>query len=169
MLVLTPLQFEAKARAGVALTCSLTVLAMLVGRQMFEAFEGRSLSLNWQGRRMGFVRWAIITNIAAACTLYLFAVAYEPSVQWHSVVPGVLLVVLIGGAWLLAYQKTIGLLFVAGGSLGSIPAGAYFMLQEAQSLGEAGLFVVLLLPGAVLGCGLLVLFGGPVLRYVFAR
>ena len=156
-------------RPRMALGLSTILILSLLGRAMFEVFEGRARRLSWQDPALALVRWAIIFNLASVVSLYMFAVAYRPLVNWHVAIPATFLAVLVSGTWLLGMQKTAGLLLVGLGCVGLVPAGTYFVLSELGRDPRALLWVVLLGPGIVLGCALLVAYGRPVLRQLFSR
>jgi hypothetical protein len=156
-------------RPTIALVASLLLLVSLPGRAMFERFEGRIKDLDWRGRRMSLLRWTIICNIAAALALYPFVTAYEARIAWHIAIPAVLLAGLVLGVLLLAYQKTAGLLWVALCCLLFVPAGAYFVSQEASHAGEAVLFASLFAPGVLTAWASLIAFGRPILSALRER
>jgi hypothetical protein len=151
----------------IALVASLTLLASLPGRAMFERFEGKA-KMDWSGPRMTLVRWTIILNIASALGLSLFVVLYRYSIEWHVAIPAVLLVGLVIGVLLLATQKTIGLLLVMTSCVLFVPAGAYFVWKEAGHTGEVYLFAASFLPGVVAGWACLFAFGKPLWNAVRA-
>jgi hypothetical protein len=149
----------------VALAAAVTLLGTLTGRRMFDAHEGR-LEQDWSGARMGLLRWTLIFNIAAAFALYLFVTAYDADLGGFVAVGAWLLLGLISGVWLLAYQKTIGLLILAACCIAFIPLGLVFLSREAHSAAEAWLLIAIFLPGVLLGWGSLVAFGRPMLRFL---
>jgi hypothetical protein len=149
----------------VALAASLTLLLTLTGRRMFEAHEGR-VDLDWSGSRMGLLRWTIIFNAASAFALYLFVMAYDADTGGFMVVGAWLLLGLVLGVWLLAHQKTVGLLVLTLACVAFIPLGALFLDREAHSPEEAWLLVALFLPGVLMGWASLIAFGRPVLRFL---
>ncbi len=149
----------------VALAASLTLLLVLTGRAMFEAHEGR-LDVDWSGVRMGVLRWTIIFNAASAFALYLFVMAYDANLGGFVAVGAWLLLGLVLGVWLLAHQKTIGLLILATCCIAFLPLGIMFMEREAHSPEEAWLLVAVFLPGVVMGWASLVAFGRPMLRFL---
>ena len=56
---------------SVALVASALLLVTLLGRSMFERYEGRAPT-DWSGPRMGLVRWTLILNLASAVGLLVF-------------------------------------------------------------------------------------------------
>jgi RsiW-degrading membrane proteinase PrsW (M82 family) len=149
----------------VALAASVTLLVTLTGRRMFEAHEGR-LDVDWSGFRMGLLRWTIIFNAASAFALYLFVMAYEPDMDGFVMVGAWLLLGLVLGVWLLAHQKTIGLMILAACCIAFVPLGAMFLDREAHSPEEAWLLVAVFLPGVLMGWVSLIAFGRPILRFL---
>ena len=145
----------------VALVASLLLLVSLPGRAMFERYEGRAAT-DWNGPRMGLVRWTIILNIASALGLFLFVVMYRYAIEWHVAIPAVLLTGLLIGVLLLASQKTIGLILVALSCVLFVPAGAFFVWKEASYTGEMYLFAAAFLPGIIAGWACLFAFGKPI-------
>jgi hypothetical protein len=154
-----------RTRAAIALIASLLLLLSLLGRGMYDRYEGNARQVDWSGRRMSLVRWTIVFNLASLLNLYLFIAAYRYRVEWHAVIPGLVLGGLIFGLWLLARQKTVGILVVGLSGLLFLPAGAYFVWKEATYLGEATLFAALFLPGILAAGTTLLTFGGPMYRY----
>ena len=77
-----------------------------------------------------------------------------------------LLLGLIAGVWLLAHQKTIGLLILAGCCIAFIPLGLLFMRSEAHSPEEAWLLVAIFLPGVLMGWASLIAFARPMLSFL---
>ena len=155
-------------RASVALGASLLVILSLVGRRMFDRFEGRAKGTEWDGRRMTLVRWTIICNIASILALYLFVAVFDARIAWHSMIPALLLLGLVFGVPALARGRTAGLLAVALCCTLFVPAGGYFVWQEARYAGEAILFIIVFLPGVLTGWASLYVFGGPIRRYLSA-
>jgi hypothetical protein len=153
-------------RSRVALAASVLVILSLVGRGMFERFEGRARRADWGGRRMTLVRWTMICNIASILALYLFVAVYDARVAWHVMIPALLLFGLVLGVFALAHGKTAGLLAVALCCILFVPAGGFFVWQEAGYAGEAILFILVFLPGVITGWASLVSFGGPIRRYL---
>ena len=149
----------------VALIAALVLLISLTGRRMFEAHEGR-MSVDWSGFRMGLLRWTLIFNIAAAFALYLFVTAYDANISGFVQVGAWLLLGLISGVWLLANQKTIGLLILAACCVAFVPLGIEFLRREAHSPEEAWLLVAIFLPGVLLGWISLIAFGRPMLKFL---
>jgi len=149
----------------VALAASVALLLALTGRGMFEAHEGR-LDVDWGGFRMGILRWTIIFNAASAFALYLFVMAYDADLGGFVAVGAWLLLGLVAGVWLLAHQKTIGLLILALCCVAFLPLGILFLEREAHSPEEALLLVAVFLPGVVMGWASLVTFGRPMLRFL---
>lgn len=149
----------------VALAASVALLLTLTGRRMFEAHEGR-LDVDWSGPRMGLLRWTIIFNAASAFALYLFVMAYDADTGGFMLVGAWLLLGLVLGVWLLAHQKTFGLVILALACVAFIPLGALFLEREAHSPEEAWLLVALFLPGVLLGWASLIAFGRPMLGYL---
>jgi hypothetical protein len=163
--VLPPSYGAATWPGRVALAASITLLLALTGRGMFEAHEGR-LEVDWSGVRMGVLRWTIIFNAASAFALYLFVMAYDANLGGFVAVGAWLLLGLVLGVWLLAHQKTIGLLILATCCVAFLPLGIMFMEREAHSPEEAWLLVAVFLPGVVMGWASLVAFGRPMLRFL---
>jgi hypothetical protein len=128
---------------------------------MFERYEGRAAT-DWNGPRMGLVRWTIILNIASALGLFLFVVMYRYSIEWHVAIPAVLLAGLLMGVSLLAFQKAIGLILVALSCVLFVPAGAFFVWKEASYTGEMYLFAAAFLPGIIAGWVCVFAFGKPI-------
>jgi len=147
----------------VALVASLVLLVSLSGRAMFERYEGHAAT-EWSGPRMGLVRWTIILNMASALGLFLFVVVYRYAIGWHVAIPAVLLAGLVAGVLLLARQKTVGLLLVALSCILFVPAGTFFVWQEASHTGEVYLFAAAFLPGIIAGWACLFAFGRPMWR-----
>jgi hypothetical protein len=166
VLVLTPAAGGVRIRAAVALIASLLLLLGLLGRSMFDRYEGTARQLNWSGRHMSLVRWTIVFNLASLLNLYLFVTAYRYRVEWHILIPAFVLGGLLLGLLLLARQKTVGLLLVALSGLLFLPSGAYFVWKEATYAGEAALFTVLFLPGVLATASTLLAFGGPMYHYL---
>jgi hypothetical protein len=113
---------------------------------------------------MGLVRWTIILNMASALGLFLFVVVYRYAIGWHVAIPAVLLAGLVAGVLLLARQKTVGLLLVALSCILFVPAGTFFVWQEASHTGEVYLFAAAFLPGIIAGWACLFAFGRPMWR-----
>jgi hypothetical protein len=113
---------------------------------------------------MGLVRWTIILNIAAAVGLFVFVAVYQYRIEWHVVLPAVLLVGLVLGVLLLARQKTGGLLLVALSCVLFVPAAVLFVWKESSYAGGVRIFAMSFLPGIVAGWACLFAFGGPVWR-----
>jgi hypothetical protein len=151
----------------IALVASLVLLVSLSGRAMFERYEGNSAT-DWNGPRMGLVRWTIILNLASALGLFLFVVVYRYAIEWHVAIPAVLLAGLVVGVLLLARQKTAGLLLVALSCVLFVPAGAFFVWKEASHTGEIYLFAAAFLPGIIAGWACLFAFGRPMWRVLRA-
>jgi hypothetical protein len=156
------------ARPSIALGASVLLILSLVGRGMFDRFEGRARGADWGGRRMTLVRWTIICNLASILGLYLFVAVYEARIAWHFLIPAFLLFGLVLGVLALAHGRTAGLLAVALCCVLFVPAGGYFVWQEARYAGEAILFIVVFLPGVLTGWASLFAFGGPIRRYLSA-
>jgi len=110
---------------------------------------------------MGLVRWTIILNLASVLGLFLFVVVYRYAIEWHVVIPAVLLAGLVCGVLLLARQKTAGLLLVALSCILFVPAGTFFVWKEASHTGEIYLFAAAFLPGISVGWACLFAFAGP--------
>jgi hypothetical protein len=153
-------------RPTLALGAALLLLSTLLGRSMFERYEARARATAWSTRRMTLVRWTIVFNIASVLALYLFVAVYEYRIDWHLVIPASLLIGLLSGVVLLAHQRTIGLLLVALCCVLFVPAGGYFVWQEASYTGEAILFAVVFLPGVLSGWATLLAFSGAIWRYL---
>ena len=85
--------------------------------------------------------------------------AYEASIDGFVQVGAWLLLGLIAGVWLLAYQKTIGLLLLAACCVAFVPLGLVFLAREAHSSDEAWLLVAIFAPGVLLGWASLIAFG----------
>jgi hypothetical protein len=147
----------------IALVASLVLLVSLSGRAMFERYEGKA-GRDWNAPRMGLVRWTIILNLASVLGLFLFVVVYRYAIGWHVAIPAVLLAGLLLGVLLLAKQKTVGLLLVVLSCVLFVPAGTFFVWQEASYTGEIYLFAVAFLPGIIAGWVCLFAFGRPVWR-----
>lgn len=145
---------------------SLLLLSTLTGRRMFERYEAGASAADWSARRMALVRWTIVFNIASVLGLYIFVAAYEYRIDWHLAIPASLLIGLLIGVGLLAHQRTIGLLLVAFCCVCFVPAGAYFVWQEASYAGEAVLFAVIFLPGVVSGWATFLAFSPAIWRYL---
>jgi len=154
------------ARATVALVASLLLITALLGPSMFDRFEGRAHGTDWGGRRMTLVRWTIICNLASILALYLFVAVYQARVAWHFLIPATLLAGLVFGILALAHGRTVGLLGVALCCVLFVPAGGYFVSQEARYGGEAILFIVVFAPGILTGWASLFAFGGPIRDYI---
>lgn len=153
-----------RVRPAIALGSAAILLIGLTGRTAFRGFEGSLEGLDWSGPRMGLVRWTIILNLASVLGLFLFAVFYRPRMAWHAAIPASLLVGLLVGVLLLARQRTAGLLLVALCCVLFVPAGGYFVAQEARYAGEALLFAGLFAPGVLAGMATLLAFGKPLVR-----
>lgn len=153
-------------RSWVALAASALLILSLLGGRMFDRFEGRAKRANWRGRRMTLVRWTIICNIASILALYLFVAVYEARIAWHFMIPALLLLGLVLGVFALAHGRTVGLLAVALCCILFVPAGGYFVSQEARDAGEAILFAIVFLPGVLTGWASLFSFAGPIRRYL---
>lgn len=151
--------------ALVALAASLVLLVTLTGRPMFEAYEGHQ-EVDWSGFRMGLLRWTLVFNAASAFSLYLFVMAYDADLGGFVAVGAWLLLGLVLGVWLLAHQKTFGLLVLACCCVAFLPLGTLFLSREAHSPAEAWLLVAVFLPGVLMGWASLVAFGRPMLRFV---
>jgi hypothetical protein len=151
----------------IALVASLALLVSLSGRAMFERYEGRAAT-DWNGPRMGLVRWTIILNMASALGLFLFVVVYRYAIGWHVGIPAALLAGLVAGVLLLARQKTVGLLLVALSCILFVPAGTFFVWKEASHTGEVYLFAAAFLPGIIAGWACLFAFGRPIWRVLRA-
>ncbi len=164
-LLLKPYGLSA-VRPATALAAALVLIASLIGRSMFDEFEGRATRVDWRGRGMSLIRWTIVLNLASVLALYLFVVAVQYRHAWHLAIPAATLVGLVAGVLLLAYQKTGGLLLVALCCVAFVPAGAYFVSREASSQEEAVLFAIVFLPGVLMGWASLLRFGRPILRYL---
>lgn len=152
--------------AALAAGAALALLISLTGRRMFERYEARARTADWSARRMTLVRWTIIFNIASVLALYAFVTAYEYRIDWHLVIPASSLLGLLVGVALLAHQRTFGLLLIAFCCVCFVPAGAYFVWQEASYAGEAILFMVIFLPGVVSGWATLLAFSRAIWRYL---
>jgi hypothetical protein len=152
--------------ATLAAGASLLLLSSLTGRSMFERYEARARAADWSARRMTLVRWTIVFNIASVLSLYVFVAAYDYRIDWHLAIPASLLIGLLIGVALLIHQRTVGLLLVALCCVCFVPAGAYFVWQEASYAGEAVLFVVVFLPGVLSAWATLLAFSRPIWRYL---
>jgi hypothetical protein len=148
-------------RPTIALIASLLLIASVTGKVMFEGYEGRAHTVDWNGRRMSLVRWTIICNLASALALYLFVGAYDYSIKWHLTVMAALLLGLVVGVLLLAHQRTIGLLLVALCCVCFVPVGVDFVWTEATYAGEAILFAAVFAPGIITGWASLFVFAKP--------
>lgn len=155
-----------QTRPWIVLLAASALIAALTGRVAFAHFEGRAAGADWRGPRMALVRWTVICNVAAVLNLYVFATAYAPAAVWHSLIPGGLALGLVLGVWLLAQQKTLGLLVLAPCCLLLPPASLYFVLQQPVSGAERILFGALFLPGWLTAATTLASFAGPLRRYV---
>jgi len=153
-----------RTRPTIALGAASALLLGLTGRTVYRGFEGAAKGIDWSGRRMTLVRWTIILNLASVLGLFLFAVFYTPRVAWHAAIPGSLLIGLLAGILLLARQRTAGLLLVALCCVLFVPAGGYFVANEARYAGEAMLFGALFAPGVFAGMATLFAFAKPLLR-----
>lgn len=153
-------------RQAVALAAALLLLLSMAGRTMLARYEGRSESTDWTGRRMGVVRWTIVCNIASILFLYLFTAVYDYRVDWVLALPAALMLGMIGGVVLLARGKTLGVLAVAVSCLLLVPAGTCFVWTEANHVGEIVLFALSFLPGILTGLASLIVFGGPMWRFL---
>lgn len=153
-------------RPTLALGAALLLLSSLPGRSMFERYEARARTADWSAQRMTLVRWTIVFNIASVLALYIFVAAYDYRIDWHLAIPASLLIGLLVGVILLAHQRTIGLLLIALCCLCFVPAGGYFVWQEASYAGEAILFAVVFLPGVLSGWATLLAFSGAIWRYL---
>jgi hypothetical protein len=149
----------------VAMAASLTLLVALTGRTMFEAHEGRS-EVDWSGARMGLLRWTLVFNTASAFSLFLFVMAYDADFGSFLALGAWLLLGLVLGVWLLAHQKTVGLLVLAFCCVAYLPLGALFLSREPHSTPEAWLLVAVFLPGVLTGWASLIAFGRPLLRFL---
>jgi len=147
----------------IALVAALVLLVSLPGRAMFDRYEGAS-NMDWTGRRMTLVRWTIILNLASVLGLILFVGLYRYAIEWHVMIPAVLLMGLLAGVALLGFQKTIGLLLVAVSCVLFVPGGTYFVWKEASHTGEIYLFAASFLPGVIAGWACLFVFGKPIWR-----
>jgi hypothetical protein len=148
---------------GIALAAAVLLLVTLLGRDMFERYEGHAPT-DWSGPRMGLVRWTIILNIAAAVALYVFVSIYQYRIQWYAAIPAILLAALIAGVLLLARQKTGGLLLVALACVLFVPAAVLFVWKESSYAGGVRIFALSFLPGILAGWACLFTFGRPVWR-----
>lgn len=146
----------------IALVASALLLVTLLGRSMFERYEGGRAPTDWSGPRMGLVRWTLILNLASSVGLFVFVAVYRYRIEWHVAVPAVLLLGLLAGVLLLARQKTAGLLLVALSCVLFVPAGAFFVWKESSWAGGAHIFAASFLPGVLAGWACLIVFGRPV-------
>lgn len=153
-------------RPMLALGAALLLLSSLLGRSMFERYEARARSADWSAKRMALVRWTIVFNIASVLALYVFVAAYDYRIDWHLAIPASLLIGLLIGVVLLAHQRTIGLLLVALCCVLFVPAGSYFVWQEASYAAEAILFAAIFLPGVLCGWATLLAFSKAIWRYL---
>jgi peptidoglycan/LPS O-acetylase OafA/YrhL len=147
----------------IALIASGLLLLTLSGRVMFERYEGRAAT-DWTGLRMGLVRWTIILNMASAAALFLFVALYRYTIEWHVVLPAVLLVALVAGVLMLTRQKTLGLVLVALACVLFVPAAAFFVWMESSYAGGVRIFAMSFIPGVVAGWACLFAFGRPIWR-----
>lgn len=150
-----------------ALAASLILVVTLTGRRMLEACEGRQ-AIDWSGFRMGLLRWTLIFNTASAFSLFLFVMAYHADFGSFVVVGAWLLLGLVSGVWLLAHQKTVGLLVLAACCVAFLPLGVLFLSRESHSPAEARLLVALFTPGVLLGWTSLIAFARPMIRFLRA-
>jgi hypothetical protein len=149
----------------VALAASGTLLVVLTGRTMFQAHEGRQ-EVDWSGARMGLLRWTLVFNTASAFSLFLFVMAYDADFGSFVAVGAWLLLGLVLGVWLLAHQKTVGLLVLASCCVAFLPLGTLFLSREPHSTPEVWLLVAVFLPGVLTGWASLIAFGRPLLRFL---
>ncbi len=148
---------------GIALAAAVLLFVTLLGRDMFERYEGQAPT-DWSGPRMGLVRWTVILNIAAGVALFVFLSVYQYRIEWYAVIPAILLVGLVAGVLLLARQKTAGLLLVALSCVLFVPAAVLFVWEESSYAGGVRIFAMSLLPGILAGWACLLSFGRPVWR-----
>ena len=165
-LTLGPSYGQPVDRPAVALAAAAVLLVALLGPGMFQAFEGRSETVDWSGRRMGLIRWTIVFNLASVFSLYFFVTRYEYGSGALIAIPAVMLGGLVVGVLLLAYQKTVGLLLLGLSCILFVPAGVYFVWREARDPLEAALFLAIFAPGVLLGWASLAVFGRPLWRYL---
>ncbi len=130
---------------------------------MFEAYEGRAAGGRPGGGRMMILRWTIIVNMASILALYFFVMVYRHGASWHVIIPATLLLGLVIGVLMLAYEKSAGILVLALCCVSFVPAGGYFVWKEATYAGEAVLFAAVFLPGVLMGWACLFAFGQPML------
>ncbi len=148
---------------GIALAAAALLLIALPGRAMFERYEGKA-SIDWSGPRMGLVRWTLILNLAFAAGLFTFVAVFGDGFELHIAFPAVLLVGLLAGVFLLARQKTAGLLLVALSCVLFVPAAVIFVWRESSWAGGAYVFGLGFLPGVLAGWACLLAFGKPLWR-----
>lgn len=114
------------------------------------------------GRR--WIRWCMVLNLVSAFNLYLFLIAYDFGASWQLLtLAGVLLLLLIGSGFL-ARNVTGGLLVLAVSAILMVPGAALFVLAEAESVAEAGLFAILFGPGVIAALGTVAFFSRPLAR-----
>jgi hypothetical protein len=157
-----------KVRPALAGIASVVLLMTLVGRRMFDRFEGRSQTAVWRRSGTTLIRWTVICNLASVLGLFAFVAFYDFRSEWHLPVLASLMVGLLLGVALLARQKTLGVLAVAVSCVCFLPAGGHFVWSEATSAGEAVLFAAVFLPGVLTGWATLLTFGAPMVRYLRA-
>ena len=166
VMILGPTYGALLVRPQLALLATIVLFASTTGKDMAQHYEGKTKGVDWAGVRMSLVSWTIAANMASVLTLYAFVAGYSASTPWIIWIPAVLLVGLLVGVLLLAYQKTAGLLLVGVCCILFLPTGAYFVWREAQYAGEAMLFAVAFAPGVLTGWACLLVFGRPVWRHL---
>jgi hypothetical protein len=155
-------------RAPVTLVASAVLIAALMGRSMFQAFEGRATTLAWSGPRMGLVRWAVIANIASAFGLFFISVGSQMISLPATLLASVFLAVVVAGVSLLARQKTAGLLLLAGGCMGLVPVGGYLLVREPSPLGAFLVLGGVFGPGILLALAVLLVYAKPLVRHLLS-
>jgi hypothetical protein len=163
-LLLGPTYGAPTFRAQLALLAAVVLFLSTSGKGMAQHYEGKTKGGAWGGARMSLVSWTIAANLASILTLYVFVAGYRASVPWVIGIPAALLLGLLIGVLLLAYQKTAGLLLVGVCCILFLPTGGYFVWREAQYPGEALLFAAAFAPGVVTGWACLLVFGRPMWR-----
>lgn len=153
-------------RAQLALLAAVVLFLSTTGKGVAQHYEGKTKGVAWDGARMSLVSWAIAANLASILTLFLFVTGYQASTSFVIGIPAALLMGLLTGVLLLAYQKTAGLLLVGVCCILFLPTGGYFVWREAQYPGEALLFAAAFAPGVLTGWACLLVFGRPMWQHL---
>jgi hypothetical protein len=160
---------------GAALA-GLGLAACLLGRSMFERFEGRAPPpLSWREHGMGVVRWAVV---ASACTLLAAVMNLQeaaeglgllggepvlrPVEMTSFVITAVFTITLSVGLGLLALQRTGGLLIVGG----SVLVLSATMLRELVWGTMALRLAIVLAPGLLMAWTAIFVWGKPMSRFL---